>query len=100
MPQTDNPEALKTVDSALFVVALDDEKPSTVEGLTRQFLLGDGRNRWFDKSYVRWALALRGHSGELSPRVRCVCGCGCGGIGGLTQVFAGDQRQRQNRHQL
>ena len=52
MVQTDNPEALKTVDSALFVVALDDEKPSTVEGLTRQFLLGDGRNRWFDKSYV------------------------------------------------
>ena len=50
---------------------LDDEKPTDIDKLTRQFLLGDGRNRWFDKSYVcDRSCAVRSSNRELgSPCV-------------------------------
>ena len=46
-----NQKALDDVDSALFVLALDSEGTEDDEKLSRQFLFGDGKNRWFDKSF-------------------------------------------------
>ena len=66
----DNAAALETVDSALFAVALDEDTPDSVEGLTRQFLLSDGRNRWFDKSYVEM----------LAKTVTVACCVGAGSV--------------------
>ncbi|XP_045164970.2 carnitine O-palmitoyltransferase 2, mitochondrial-like isoform X2 [Mercenaria mercenaria] len=42
---------MKLVDSALFVLALDDTTPEDPNEITRNFLHGDGTNRWFDKSF-------------------------------------------------
>ncbi|XP_052287068.1 carnitine O-palmitoyltransferase 2, mitochondrial-like isoform X2 [Dreissena polymorpha] len=43
---------MKLVDSALFVLALDDHSPDTPNAVSRNFLHGDGTNRWFDKSFT------------------------------------------------
>ena len=58
---------------------LDVDKPTDIDKLTRQFLLGDGRNRWFDKSYVRSASrAARSSNRECrlttQPRRSCCVG--------------------------
>lgn len=39
------------MESALFVLCLDPESPTTQEASNRLFLHGDARNRWFDKSF-------------------------------------------------
>ncbi|KUJ17069.1 acyltransferase ChoActase/COT/CPT [Mollisia scopiformis] len=44
-----NAAALKTVESASFVVCLDDASPVTLEERAHQYWHGDGQNRWFDK---------------------------------------------------
>ncbi|KAJ5925038.1 Carnitine O-acetyltransferase [Penicillium verhagenii] len=44
-----NEQALQTIESAGFVVCLDDAKPVTLEERSRQYWHGDGSNRWFDK---------------------------------------------------
>lgn len=41
--------ALKTINSASFVVCLDDASPVTLEERAHQYWHGDGSNRWFDK---------------------------------------------------
>lgn len=46
-----NEEVLKLIDSAVFVLCLDDHDVSSIADVTRTFLHGDGRNRWFDKSF-------------------------------------------------
>lgn len=46
-----NAENIKSIDSALFVVCLDDYSPKSLEEGNRQLLHGDARNRWFDKSF-------------------------------------------------
>lgn len=52
-----NQEILKKIDSAAFVLVLDDQSigDETDDGdyrkLVRHFLHGDGTNRWFDKSF-------------------------------------------------
>ena len=52
-----NEEILKKIDSAAFVLVLDDQSigEETDEGnyrkLVKHFLHGDGTNRWFDKSF-------------------------------------------------
>lgn len=47
-----NEENLKTIDSALFNICLDDKDiKGNLYELVRNFLHGDGRNRWFDKSF-------------------------------------------------
>lgn len=46
-----NRQSLHEVDSALFLVCLDSEEPSTREGFSHQMLHGDCTNRWFDKSF-------------------------------------------------
>lgn len=44
-----NATALKTIESASFVVCLDDAAPVTLEERAHQYWHGDGSNRWFDK---------------------------------------------------
>ena len=44
-----NATALKTIETASFVVCLDDAAPVTLEERAHQYWHGDGSNRWFDK---------------------------------------------------
>ncbi|GAM40303.1 carnitine acetyl-CoA transferase [Talaromyces pinophilus] len=44
-----NAKALKEVESASFVVCLDDASPVTLEERAHQYWHGDGANRWYDK---------------------------------------------------
>ncbi|RLN75032.1 hypothetical protein BBJ28_00027083, partial [Nothophytophthora sp. Chile5] len=46
-----NKASLEQIDSALFVVSLEHESPETPEQVSRTFLVGDGSNHWFDKSF-------------------------------------------------
>lgn len=41
---------MQTIEAAAFVVCLDDAKPADSEERFRQFLFGDGSNRWYDKT--------------------------------------------------
>lgn len=50
--ETGNKEILKKIDTAIFVMALDDEVIGNEHSkLNRTFLHSDGTNRWFDKSF-------------------------------------------------
>ncbi|KAL3489849.1 acyltransferase ChoActase/COT/CPT [Aspergillus germanicus] len=44
-----NATSLEDIESAGFVVCLDDASPVTMEERARQYWHGDGSNRWFDK---------------------------------------------------
>ncbi|KAF7559461.1 hypothetical protein G7046_g4700 [Stylonectria norvegica] len=44
-----NKNALEAIESAAFVVCLDDAAPVTLEERAHQYWHGDGANRWFDK---------------------------------------------------
>ena len=44
-----NKAALEAIESASFVVCLDDAKPVTLHERAHQYWHGDGSNRWFDK---------------------------------------------------
>ncbi|KAI1119404.1 acyltransferase ChoActase/COT/CPT [Nemania sp. NC0429] len=44
-----NAAALEAIESAAFVVCLDDAAPVTLEERAHQYWHGDGQNRWFDK---------------------------------------------------
>lgn len=44
-----NKAALETVESASFVVCLDDASPVTFEERAHSYWHGDGQNRWYDK---------------------------------------------------
>lgn len=44
-----NAKAIKAVESASFVVCLDDGNPVTLEERAHQHWHGDGANRWYDK---------------------------------------------------
>lgn len=51
-----NAESLRTIESAAFVLALDDEAYESIEQdaldhMGRSMLHGNGHNRWFDKSF-------------------------------------------------
>lgn len=46
---TVNAASLAAIDSALFVLTLDDAAPVSHEQMNRAMLHGDARNRWFDK---------------------------------------------------
>ncbi|KAF1332956.1 Carnitine o-palmitoyltransferase 2, partial [Globisporangium splendens] len=46
-----NKASLEAIDSALFVVSLEHGSPESAKELSRTFLLGDGSNHWFDKSF-------------------------------------------------
>ncbi|TGJ84507.1 hypothetical protein E0Z10_g4276 [Xylaria hypoxylon] len=44
-----NAAALEAIESAAFVVCLDDASPVTLEERAHQYWHGDGQNRWYDK---------------------------------------------------
>ncbi|KAI0541103.1 acyltransferase ChoActase/COT/CPT [Xylaria digitata] len=44
-----NAAALEAIESASFVVCLDDASPVTLEERAHQYWHGDGQNRWYDK---------------------------------------------------
>ncbi|PNS17034.1 Carnitine O-acetyltransferase, mitochondrial [Sphaceloma murrayae] len=44
-----NKTALETIESASFMICLDDAAPITLEERAHQYWHGDGQNRWFDK---------------------------------------------------
>eukprot|EP00051_Salpingoeca_urceolata_P027488 m.481687 g.481687 ORF g.481687 m.481687 type:complete len:677 (-) comp22284_c0_seq1:23-2053(-) len=46
-----NKSSIDAIDSALFAVCLEHEKPVTLHDIGRCMLHGNGRNRWFDKSF-------------------------------------------------
>ena len=46
-----NQELMETLESALFVLCLDDSSPEALDDRFRSVLYGDGQNRWFDKSF-------------------------------------------------
>ncbi|MEO0685490.1 MAG: choline/carnitine O-acyltransferase, partial [Cyanobacteria bacterium J06649_11] len=45
----ENARSFDLLDSALFIVCLDDTAPANMEAASRIVLHGDGKNRWFDK---------------------------------------------------
>lgn len=50
--ETGNQEILKKIDSAIFILALDDEIIDTDNNkVLKTYLHADGTNRWFDKSF-------------------------------------------------
>jgi carnitine O-acetyltransferase len=59
-----NAKALGTVESASFVVCLDDAAPVTLEERAHQYWHGDGANRWFDKP-VQFIINDNGTSGFM-----------------------------------
>ncbi|CAN8099843.1 unnamed protein product [Discula destructiva] len=59
-----NEAYLQAVERAAFVVCLDEGRPETNEERVRQSYLGDGFNRWFDKS-TQFIVAANGRSAQL-----------------------------------
>lgn len=59
-----NAAALEAVESASFVVCLDDAAPVTLEERARQYWHGDGQNRWYDKP-LQFVVNDNGTSGFL-----------------------------------
>ncbi|CAI5743269.1 unnamed protein product [Peronospora destructor] len=47
-----NKQSLDLIERALFCVALDESSASTYDEIARNCLLGDGRNRWYDKPFT------------------------------------------------
>lgn len=59
-----NKAALEAVESASFVVCLDDAAPVTLEERAHQYWHGDGQNRWYDKP-LQFIVNDNGTSGFL-----------------------------------
>ncbi|DAZ96242.1 TPA: hypothetical protein N0F65_012545 [Lagenidium giganteum] len=61
-----NKRSLEVVESAVFVVVLQDEEPSDVSEMGRDLIHGSGGNRWFDKSFqfVVYKNGLTGFNAE------------------------------------
>jgi len=57
-----NAKSLAILNSAMFLVCLDDATPASLEETARWMLHADGRNRWFDKS-VQLIVCQNGKSG-------------------------------------
>ncbi|KAI9509186.1 acyltransferase ChoActase/COT/CPT [Russula earlei] len=62
-----NEAALKRIESAMIVVALDNSKPTSRDDLSWGAWVGDGRNRWYDKhQLIVWDNGRSGFLGEHS----------------------------------
>lgn len=59
---TRNKTLLEEIESALFALCLDDFSPMTLDDRFRAILHGDGKNRWFDKSF-QFIVAKNGRFG-------------------------------------
>lgn len=53
------------LESAMFVLCLDTGSPTTPEEIARQGYIGDGSNRWFDKS-LQFFVSANGRSGHIA----------------------------------
>lgn len=62
---TANAEYLRVIESALFVLSLDDGCPETSEERARDGYVGDGANRWFDKT-LQFFVSGNGRSGLIT----------------------------------
>lgn len=49
--EINNKDNLQDIDSALFMVCLEDDSPQSMEDIQKCMLHGNGKNRWFDKSF-------------------------------------------------
>lgn len=47
-----NKESFHLVETALFTIALDETSATSFDEIARTSLLGDGRNRWYDKPFT------------------------------------------------
>ncbi|CAH0489798.1 unnamed protein product [Peronospora farinosa] len=47
-----NKQSFDLIERALFCIALDESSASTYDEIARNCLLGDGRNRWYDKPFT------------------------------------------------
>uniref|UniRef100_K3WLZ3 Choline/carnitine acyltransferase domain-containing protein n=1 Tax=Globisporangium ultimum (strain ATCC 200006 / CBS 805.95 / DAOM BR144) TaxID=431595 RepID=K3WLZ3_GLOUD len=47
-----NKESFELIERALFCIALDESSAATYDDIARNALLGDGRNRWYDKPFT------------------------------------------------
>ena len=63
-----NLDALVDIQSASFVICLDDESPSTLNDRARQYFLGNPSNRWYDKpvNFIICPSGAMGYYGEHS----------------------------------
>ncbi|POR36628.1 Carnitine O-acetyltransferase, mitochondrial [Tolypocladium paradoxum] len=59
-----NKAALEAIESAAFVVCLDDAAPVTLEERAHQYWHGDGANRWYDKP-LQFIVCDNGASGFM-----------------------------------
>lgn len=59
-----NAELLKKIESAVFVVCLDDSSPATRDEVSHACWVGDGRNRFYDKS-LQFVVFDNGKAGFL-----------------------------------
>ncbi|KAI1207954.1 acyltransferase ChoActase/COT/CPT [Annulohypoxylon truncatum] len=59
-----NKAALEAIESASFLVCLDDASPVTLEERAHQYWHGDGQNRWYDKP-LQFVVNDNGTSGFL-----------------------------------
>lgn len=60
-----NKAYLQAIEAAAFLVCLDDGCPETNEERVRQYYVGDGFNRWHDKS-TQFLVTANGRSAQLS----------------------------------
>ncbi|KAK4188780.1 highly reducing polyketide synthase AFT9-1 [Podospora australis] len=60
-----NVEYFHVIDTAMFVLCLDNSSPETPEERARQGYLGDGFNRWFDK-VLQFYVHANGRSGFIT----------------------------------
>ena len=60
-----NKASMETIETSAFVIALEDTNPTTPQERMQTFLLGDGSNRWYDKS-ITFTVCANGVSGFLN----------------------------------
>ncbi|KAG5463454.1 MAG: hypothetical protein BJ554DRAFT_7345, partial [Olpidium bornovanus] len=70
-----NAKLLNIIESAVFVVCLDDATPVTVDELSHACWVGDGRNRFYDKS-LQFLVFDNGKAGFLGEVRILVTPCG------------------------
>lgn len=64
-----NAEYFKTIEESAFILALDDNEPVTKEERIKFGYVGDGYNRWFDKS-IQYVVPRNGRSAHLVDHSR------------------------------
>ncbi|MBV6621795.1 MAG: choline/carnitine O-acyltransferase [Rivularia sp. (in: Bacteria)] len=88
---SENARCFDLLDSALFVVCLDETAPANLEAAAGSVLHGDGKNRWFDKP-LQLIFTSNGYSGVNVEHV------GVDGFVIMRYLYeVNKERQQQNR---